>query len=150
MKLLLPLLCSLFFLTLSACSNDDDGLELLPECGPNIVILEEDLSPPGDRFSLIDFRVEELCATIVVEATGCAISGWKAELRTNGLILESLPTQTMAYLRLDDGVDDDAFVCQAQQRATFTFDLSPYLEGALPTRLRFVDQINVDTTILIE
>ncbi len=119
----------LFPLLSSSCGEDEDCIT--PPCGPDIEIVAEPQLPFSDSFSLLDARVDGLCLSVEVGASGCSSEGWSMRLLTDGNVLLSLPTQSGARLVFDDGVED--FTCQAFWTETFTFDLTPYLGGAQPT-----------------
>ena len=133
------------FSLLTTCSEGEDDDQLIIVCGSPIEITENGLQPGGDDYMVVSVTRTEFCLSVEIEATGCSTEAWTASLRTDGVIAESLPTQSAAYLEFDDAVADDEFTCQAQQRRTFDFDLANYLTGALPTEFQLVgtDQIIV-------
>ncbi len=114
---------------LSACGDDEDKLTL--PCGPDIEIVAEPQLPPSDAYSLLDARVDGLCLTVEIGASGCSAEGWTLRLLTDGLVLLSLPTQSGARLVFDDAVEGGT--CAAFLTREFTFDLTPYLGGAQPS-----------------
>lgn len=128
------------------CHHDDDDPR--PECGPDILIVDAITTVVDDDFTLISAVVEDLCLTVTIVNTACSSEGWQLDLLTFGEVAESHPTQTAAFFRFDDGIDDDGgVICQAEIMATYSFDLTPYLESALPT---FLSLEGLEEPILIE
>ena len=134
-RLLFALPLFLFFL--AGCDDDSDVISFPPEtCGTPIIIALSNDFPPSDGFTLVDHSVEGTCLTVRIGASGCSDEGWSLDLRTNGSVAESLPTQTNARLIFDDGVPGGGASCLAYFEQEHVFDLSEYLdEGALPTLL---------------
>ena len=135
-------------LSITACQDDDD---LAPgnDCGPAIDIVQEFTIPGGDDFDLVDLSVEGMCLTVTAGASGCSSDNWTMDLVTDGSVAESLPTMTSAQFVFDDGVDGGA-TCLAYFNETYSFDLSSYLAGALPTNLTVIGPDTLRTVILIE
>ena len=131
MKYLLIALLPVLLLT---CEKNDPA-PTLPACGPAITITPA--APQSDGFALTNASVDGFCLTLTVAATGCGSDSWTAELLTDGVVAESSPTQTSARLVLN--LNQGPIVCQAEFEKDFTFDLTDYLTGALPTRLRLED-----------
>lgn len=134
----LSLLVLLIF-TCGACQDDDDTGRLANCEGELIQIVADPLSPASDTYGISDVKAQGLCLSFTLTKTGCGSDAWTADLLTNGLVAESLPTQTGARIVFDDGVEDGGVICQAEISKEFTFDLSPYLgEGALPTTFTLI------------
>ena len=138
------LLTPLLFCCLAFQCADDEDLRL---CGEPIIVVNE-LLVGYDTFHLVNVAVADRCLTVEIGASGCSPDGWALQLRTEGTIRESLPTQSTAHLTFDDGVAEGAGTCQAYYTAAYSFDLRPYLpEGSGPSLLTLE---GLDTTLLVE
>lgn len=146
MNYLLP---SLLFLGLAfSCEDDDDCLGCDLACDGRPIIIVDEVTTPSDRFSLVDIALEDRCLTVEIGASGCTDSGWTLDLKTDGRIAESLPTQSRARLSFDDAVEEDQPTCAAFFTRTYHFDLEPYLpEGGQPSLLTIE---GADTTLLVD
>ena len=128
-----------------ACSDDDDATPIV-DCGPEIEFFDLTVIPASDGYTITEATVTDRCLEVTLAATGCSAEAWTAELLTNGVVAESSPTQTSAFLTVD--LQQDSIVCQAVFQRTFTFDLRPYLTDAvLPSRFRIQGP---DVEILVE
>lgn len=127
---------------LASCEKDaDNAPKSNDECGPAIQIVDVITTVEDDDFAILSVAEEDLCLTVTIAATGCGSDNWTLDLLTFGEVAESLPTQTSAFFRFDDGIESGSFTCQAEIQATYSFDLTPYLADALPTILRLSDTV---------
>lgn len=131
----------------TACMDDDDEST---NCGTPINISDLTDAPIGDPFALSDHTLTGTCLSFTINAAGCNDDEWTAELRTNGLVLESLPTQSAARFMLDRNLNGGGVICQALSSKSFDFDLAPYLGNALPSRLTVEGPDSTLFTVLIE
>lgn len=137
-----------FILTLvvlvAGCAKDD----IAPVCGPEIQFLqgEEDF-PPSDPFRVISLEATDNCLTVEVGASGCSTDGWTMDLYTSGIATTAIPSSTVASLIFDDGVPEGEASCLAYYTATYSFDLSDYLQTIRPSYLAIG---GADTTLYIE
>ncbi|MEM6878473.1 MAG: hypothetical protein AAF544_07940 [Bacteroidota bacterium] len=140
----LPLLSILFF----GCPSDDDVAPIDPDpiCG-EFIQLVSDIPDAADTPQGIEASVDGLCLSITVGFSGCTDELATMELYTTGDIAESLPTQSSAAFVFNDSNPGEDQACLAFFNRTFEFDLTPYLEDALPSILR-ID--GTDIALLIE
>lgn len=138
----------LLVLLIGSCQGEDDPAPF-DDCGPAIANVSAFSIPSGDGFDVIDLSVEGTCLTVTVGASGCSSDDWTMELVTDGAVAESFPTQTTAQLIFDDAVDGGAS-CLAYFNETYTFDLSPYLTGALPTNLTVIGPDTLQSVLFVE
>jgi hypothetical protein len=149
MKKRFPLL---FVVLILAACQDDDGPEplLSVDCGEPIFLTDQTDVPASDAFDLIEVSTSGLCMDVTIGASGCSMDGWAMQLRSNGEVAESLPTQTSARLIFDDGVEGNN-ICLAYFTVTYTFNLSDYLSpGALPSNLTLTGPGAEQTTVFFE
>jgi len=141
--------CLLLLPLLTACMDDDDNATP-SECGEPINITDTTDAPIGDGFHLNDHQLTGTCLSLTVTATGCNDDEWTAELRTDGSIAESLPTQSHARMLLNRSIDGGGVICQALATKTFYFDLDPYLAISLPSRLTVEGPDSTLFVVLVE
>jgi len=141
--LLLPLL--------TACEDDDDSPSPA-DCGIPINITDTTDAPTDDYFELNDHAVTGTCLSFTISAFSCngEQDEWAAELRTDGSIAESNPTQSNARLILDRNLNGGGVLCQGIASKTFDFNLDSYLGNALPSRLTVVGPDSTLFTVLVE
>jgi len=145
--------CAGFFLLafLPACLDDDDSDNEPAFCGTPIVVADQTDAPASDNFTLVSHSTDGLCLTVTIGASGCSQEGWTLDLRTDGSVAESVPTQTNARLIFNDQVPGMGESCLAYFELTKTFDLSAYLtNGALPTVLSLTGPDEQQTQVPFE
>ncbi len=143
------LLAFLILPFLTACTDDDDTPSPA-NCGTPINITDTTDAPIGDDFALTDHTITGTCLSFTINATGCNDDEWTAELRTNGEVLESSPTQTNARFLLDRHLNGGGVICQTLATKVFEFDLDPYLGNDLPSRLTVAGPDSTLFTVLVE
>ncbi|WP_116126668.1 hypothetical protein [Lewinella sp. IMCC34183] len=151
MKNLLHWLLLAVAVLLTGC-DDDDALRLACD-GQEIKITDIYDGVPGDPFTVEALEVTDRCLTVRVSQQGCSAENWTMDLITTGEFAGTSPTSTHATLYLDDQVEDAESNCTVQSSASFTFNLSPYLQDeVLPTRFTVHGGASyaVDSVLVIE